>query len=340
MHLNSVSQAYVAAELEARRHRDNHDFSGAAASAQAAAAIARGDGDPESWWNMTFFQAESLLDAGMFDDCAGVAHTLIDESGHASPQIEAEVHILRAKALQGSGLLENAAAEARAAAELMKDEADVETRVKALQALIAALADCGKLAEAWTECLTMAEAISAEVDDQLLGKAYWVIGNVAFLCNKVEEGLDYHEQAAATFSPARNLDVWAKFNKSSAAMRLAADVADSDTLRCIERAELATDIIGGSAEDYILLRLNRGHWSYLAGDPTTAIELLEGIGAEADRTLPQILGEARLLLGRAYVAVGNDDKARENLLMAADDFETAGAQQRADLAREFLATDA
>lgn len=339
MQHNSVSPAYVAAELGAREHRDNHDFSEAAASALAAAMIARVDGDPESWWNMTLFQAECLLAAGKFEDCADVARTLIDESAHVTPQIEAEVHILMAKALQGSGLLENAAVEARAASDLMRDEADVELRVKALQALIAALADSGKLEEAWTECLTMAEASSAEVDDQLLGKAYWVIGNVAFLCNNVEDGLDYHERAAATLSPARNLDVWAKFNKASAAMRLAADVADSDTLRCIERAELATDVIGGSAEDYILLRLNRGHWSYLAGDPATAIELLEGVGAEADRTMPQILGEARLLLGRAYAAVGNLDKARENLLTAAEDFETAGAQQRADLAREFLATE-
>lgn len=334
---NSVSPAYVAAELEARGHRDNHDFSEAAASASVAAAIARGDGDPESWWTMTFLQSESLLAAGQFEDCADVAHTLIDESGCVTPQIEAEVHILLAKARQGSGLLENAAEEARAASDLMKDEADVELRVKALQALIAALADSGKLEEAWTECLTMEDAISAEVDDQLLGKAYWVIGNVAFLCNKVEVGLDYHERAAATFSPARNLDVWAKFNKASAAMRLAADIADADTLRCIERAELATDVIGGSEEDYILIRLNRGHWSYLAGDPTTAIELLEGVSADAIKTVPQIMGEARLLLGRAYAAVGNPAKARENLMMAADDFETAGAQQRADLARAFLA---
>ena len=340
MHQNTVSAAYVAAELEARGHRDSHDFDEAATSAQAAARIARGDGDAESWWNMTFFQAENLLAAGKFEDCADVTQTLIDEPGDSTPRLRAQTHILMAKARQGSGLLENAAAEARAASDLMKDEADVEINVMALQALIAALADSGKLEEAWAECLTMAEVISAEVDDHLLGKAYWVIGNVAFLCNRVQDGLTYHERAAATFSPARNLDVWAKFNKASAAMRLAADVADADTLRCIERAELATDVIGGSAEDYILLRLNRGHWSYLAGDPKTATELLEGVCADADTTVPQILGEARLLLGRAYAALGNPDKAKENLLTAADHFETAGAAQRAELAREYLAAEA
>jgi hypothetical protein len=339
MQQNYASPAYVAAELEARRHWDKHDFDEAAASAGAAAVIARRDADAEGWWNMTYLQAESLLAAGKFEECAAAAHTLIEAPGPVTPQSKAQLHILKAKANQGSGLLENSAAEARLAADLTKDEADVEIHVKALQALIAALADCGQLDDAWKECLHLAEAISAEVDDQLVGKAYWVIGNVAFLSNLVREGLDYHERAAATFSPARNLDVWAKFNKASAAMRLAAEVADADTLRCIERAELATDVIGGSAEDHMLLRLNRGHWSYLAGDPTTAIAILEGVCAEADSTLPQILGEARLLLGRAYAARAQHGNAKANLLMAAEQFEAAGAPQRADLARGFLATE-
>ena len=71
----------------------------------------------------------------------------------------------------------------------MDDEDDVEIAVKARQALIAALADSGRLDEAWAESLIMADIISGEVDDQLVGKAYWVIGNVAFLCSKVAEGL-------------------------------------------------------------------------------------------------------------------------------------------------------
>ncbi|MCB5283851.1 MULTISPECIES: hypothetical protein [unclassified Arthrobacter] len=339
MQHNPVSAAYVAAELEARERWDNHVFGEAASSAHTAATIARRDGDPESWWNMTFLQAESLLAAGQFEDCTTVAHSLILQPELISPQAKAQVHILKAKAGQGSGLLESAVVEARLAADLMQDEADLEMRVKALQALVGALADSGMLDEAWAECLNLADAISVEVDDQLVGKAYWVIGNVAFLCNKIQDGLDFHERAAATFSPARNLDVWAKFNKASAAMRLAADIADADTLRCIERAELATDIIGGSAEDHMLLRLNRGHWSYLAGEPAAAIGVLEGVCAEANSTLPQIVGEARLLLGRAHAALAQPGRANENLLMAAHQFEAAGASQRAQLARGFLSAE-
>ena len=341
MPLHSVSPLYAAAELQAHEHRTNHAFTQAAISARDAADIARFDGDVDSWWNMTFLQAENLLDAEDFEACAALASDLVAGS-HPSmePRAKARTYILVAKARQGAGFLEEAADAARAAVKLVVDDDDVETQVKARQALIAALADSGKLDAAWAECLGLAEVVSAEVDDQLIGKVYWVIGNVAFLCNKVQEGLAYHELAAATFSPARNLDVWAKFNKASAAMRLAADVADADTLRCIERAELATDVIGGSANDYLLMKLNRAHWHLLAGDANAAIELLDQICADADKPSPQILGEASLLLGRAYTALGNKAESNQNLLAAALHFEASGAQQRADQARGYLTNEA
>ena len=341
MPLHSVSPLYAAAELRAYEHRANHAFVQAAGSAREAADIARNDGDLDAWWNMTFVQAENLLDAEEFEACAALASDLVGGPySTMEPQAKALTYILVAKARQGAGLLEEAADAARAASRLVTDDDDVEIHVKARQALIAALADSGRLDEAWAECLGLAEVVSAEVDDQLIGKVYWVIGNVAFLCNKVQEGLDYHELAAATFSPARNLDVWAKFNKASAAMRLAADVADADTLRCIERAELATDVIGGSANDYLLMKLNRAHWNFLAGDAAAAIELLDQICADPDKPSPQILGEACLLLGRAHSATGNPDAARENLLLAVDHFEASGAQQRADQVREYLTAEA
>lgn len=341
MSFNAVSPLYAAAELQAHEHRSNHAFVEAATSAQNAAEIALNAGDPISWWNMTFVQAENLLDAEDFEECANLADALVNGPlAMTERHAQARTFILLAKARQGAGQLERAADAARKAAGLLDDDPDVETHVKARQALIAALADSGRLEEAWAESLVLADVISAEVDDQLLGKVYWVIGNVAFLCSKIPEGLHYHELAAATFSPARNLDIWAKFNKASAAMRLAADIADADTLRCIERAELATDVIGGSANDYLLLKLNRAHWSSLAGDPAAAIDLLEQICSDEDKPSPQILGEACLLLGRANAAMGNNAPAREHLLKAANHFEMAGAQQRADQAREFLTAEA
>jgi tetratricopeptide (TPR) repeat protein len=339
MQQNFVSPSYAAAELRAREQWASHDFGEAAVSARGAAEIAENDGDLESWWNMTFFQAESLLAAGQFEACAEVAEALIRKPFPAGLQLQARVRILLSKAWQGAGLLERAADEARSAAELMTGEADIEINVTARLALIAALGESGRLDEAWEESLHLAQVISVEVDDQLLGKAYWAIGNAAFLSSRVDAGLEYHELAAATFSPARNLDVWAKFNNASAAMRLAADVADAATLRCIERAELATDVIGGSAENALLLKLNRGHWNYLAGDPAAAVELLDGLCNNDDILPPQTMGESCLLLGRAYKALGDAPAAERHLLEAAEHFDRAGAQQRADLARGFLAAE-
>lgn len=339
MQQNAVSSSYAAAELRAREDWAGHDFDEAARSASRAALIALSDGNTGAWRNMTFLQAECLLAAGEFEASAKIAGALV-ESVSTTPQFQAHAHILRAKAWQGAGLLDIAAAEARAAITLVRDEADTELNATAGLALISALGDSGKLEEAWAESLNLANAISAEIDEQLLGKAYWVIGNVAFLCGKVGEGLYYHELAAVTFSPTRNLDVWAKFNKASAAMRLAADVSDADTLRCIERAELATDVIGGSANDYLLLKLNRAHWNFLAGDYAAAVALLEDIFGEAEKPSPQILGEVGLLLGRAAAAMGNREAAHQHLLKAVEHFEASGAQQRADQAREFLANEA
>jgi tetratricopeptide (TPR) repeat protein len=339
MQQNSVSPSYVTAELQARDHWANHAFSEAAVSARRAADIARDAQDSESWWDMTFFQAESHLAAGQFEECAKVATELIGQPRRAGARSQARVRILLSKAWQGAGVLEKAVDQARAAAELMADEADDEVAVTASLALIAALGESGRLDEAWAESLRLAGTISPEVDDQLLGNAYWAIGNAAFLSNRVEDGLHFHDLAAGTFSPARNLDVWARFNNASAAMRLAAEVADAATLRCIERAELATDVIGGSEENTLLQMLNRGHWNFLAGDPAAAVEVLSEISERVDVLPPQALGESCLLLGRAQKALGDRAAAERTLVRAAGHFEGAGAQQRADQAREYISAE-
>ncbi|WP_120521729.1 hypothetical protein [Arthrobacter celericrescens] len=327
---NRGTPSYAAAELRAREHRARHEFAQAADSAHKAADTARDDGDISGWWNMVFFQAENLLDAGESGGAADLARTLVEAPPTvASSRDRARALILLANSVQGSGLLDDAAEAARSAVGLLADDADAEFEVHARQALIAALAESGKLDEAWEESLALSARISDDMDDQLAGKAYWVIGNVAFLCNKVEEGLEHHELAADTFSPASNLDVWARFNKASAAMRLAAGVADSGTLRCIERAELATDIVGGSEEEILLLRYVRAHWNFLAGDAPAAIALLTEVTGSADKLPPQTAGEAYLLLARAEASDGRRQAAELSQKQSVEYFEKAGAHQRA-----------
>ncbi|MGW9412947.1 hypothetical protein [Arthrobacter cupressi] len=334
---NRGTPSYAAAELRAREFRASHEFAKAADSARIAADTARADGDISGWWNMVFFQAENLLDAGESGEAADLARTLAEAPvTAAAPRDRARALVLLANSLQGRGLLDDAAIAAQSAVGLLADDADAEFEVHARQALIAALAESGKLDEAWTESLALSERISDDMDDQLAGKAYWVIGNVAFLCNMVEEGLEHHELAADTFSPSSNLDVWAKFNKASAAMRLAAGVADSGTLRCIERAELATDIVGGSEEEILLLRYVRAHWTFLAGDVPAAILLLNEVTGSADKLPPQTAGEAFLLLARAEVSDGRREAAELSVKKSVEYFEKAGARQRAAQAGALL----
>src|SRR5450830_589103 len=117
--MHSVSPLYAAAELKAHEQRSNHAFVEAAGSAEKAAEIALNAGDSISWWNMSFLQAENLLDAGLFAECATLAQALLtDTLGQTNGRDVALTHILLAKALQGSGLLEQAAASARAAGSL------------------------------------------------------------------------------------------------------------------------------------------------------------------------------------------------------------------------------
>ena len=123
-------------------------------------------------------------------------------------------------------------------------------------------------------------------------------------------------------------------------MRLAAEVADAATLRCIERAVLANDVIDGSENDLRLLKLNRAHWSYLAGDSESAVALLEEIRADGQNVAPQILGQACLLLGRARLSEGDTTGSRQPLQEASAHFDSAGAPQRAEQARSLLAAEA
>ncbi|MDQ6739392.1 MAG: hypothetical protein M3021_03215, partial [Actinomycetota bacterium] len=264
----AMSASYVLAALRAREHWLNHDYGPGAEMAARAAEVALADGDSAAWWNMTFLQSECLRDQGEFRDCAVRARALSEhELAAGFPQLRTRALTLLAIALQGAGRLDDAIeAAARAAAAAPRDEDAVDLRIQAQRALIAAWAESGRLEDAWRECRVLGSLITAAVEEQTAGKAYWVMGNVAFLRNEVEDGQRYHELAGERLSPGKDLDLWAKFNKASAAMRLGARIADARTLRCIERAELATEVVGGNQEDRLLLALARAHWNYLTGD--------------------------------------------------------------------------
>lgn len=338
MNEGRVSAAFAAAELLSQNYRAVHDFRNAADSANLAASLAERDNDSVSAWQMRLLEAENLLDAGSFEECGNIAAELLESSGiDASDASRGRVSLLLAKARQGGGFLDQATSAARVAEDLTSVDDDIDVHVRARQALIAALAESGDLTEAWSECVRLDAVIANDdVDEELVGKSYWVIGNVAFLSENVDAGLANHNKAAALFSPSQNLHIWAKFNNASAAMRLAAGVADLDTLRCIERAELANDVLGESPEDRLLLKINRSHWHLLSGEPTVGIHEIGDVTGSAWDASQQIQGEGFLVLGRCRIAVGDIAGGSHDLQRAAELFDSIGASQRAVQALAYL----
>jgi hypothetical protein len=121
-------------------------------------------------------------------------------------------------------------------------------------------------------------------------------------------------------------------------MRLEANLTDPATLRCIERAELATDIVGGSERDRLEMSFVRAYWYFLTGDMENALSLLKSVCARSEFLPTQTAGEARFLLGKALLANGDFTGAREQLNTAQVLFEGAAATERSEEVRAFAAT--
>lgn len=263
------------------------------------------------------------------------AHTLTRES----KALSARVATLTSFALQGTGDLARAVAAARSAVSDATDEAGSKSiRMEALNALIAALADSDQLEEAWQECLVLADLLFTEPQTQAAGLGYWAIGNVAFLLQHITEGVSYHQLAAKNLSPSNDLDLWARFNRGSAQFRLTAGVIAPETLECIERAELASSIVGGTQRDRLELKLTRAHWLVLTGQFSAAVAELTEITDHKHLLASHVAAQAHLLLGQALSALGSGTRAIEDLELSEELFLQSGAEDRASTARALIET--
>lgn len=330
--------AHVVAGLSARARWKERDFDEAARLASDAAALATLAGDEEAWWNMRYLQAECLRDQGRIEEFLALASELNDHTLTAtSAELGSKAGTMVAVALQGLGRLAEAATMAADAAKLAARDTDLlYVQILAQRALIAALAESRLLHDAWRECLALETLLTDDVDEDTAGKGYWVIGNVAFLADRVNDGGRYHDLAAELLSPSKDVDLWARFNRASAEMRLQAKLSDAATLRCIERAELATDIVGGSERDHLEMSLVRAHWHFLSGDMQQAAAILEPLCARSSILATQTSAEAHFLLARTLLELGRRDEALANFDEAATLFEQAALPERSAAVREHL----
>lgn len=325
---------YVLHELQAREAWGKRDYDVARECAEAAANTALENGDPAGWWNMTYLKAECLRELDALEEClATVAQLLEHPLSNEQQQLAIRALTLEGVVLQGVGRLPEARAAAAVAVEkATADEQSGGLKVEAQRAYIAALAESGDLDQAWRQCLELDMAVTDQVDDQTCGKTYWVIGNVAFLRREASDGLRYHSLAAGKLSPINDVDLWAKFNKASAAMRLSAGILGHETLECIERAELATEIVGASAAERLQLSVTRAHWLFSTRDVAAAIALLRSVFEQRGLLYAHTTGEAAFLLGKSLQASGEREEALTYLRLAVEYSNRAGAHDRAALA--------
>lgn len=329
---------HVFLELRARDAWNQREYELALQIASEAANAARNNADDSAWWNMVFLQAECLKKAGAFHDAQMAAETLRDNPlTQRYPDLSARVSTFLAGTLQGQGNLAAAAEEAKHAVEIASSAADSpDLRITAQHALIAALAESDRLDEAWEECLRLAELITPDVNSQTAGKAFWVIGNVAYLRRDAAVGTEFHRRAASHLSPSNDLDLWSRFNRASAALRLAGGVVEPETLECIERAELAASIVGGSERDKLELSLTRAHWLFLTGQYDAAVERLKPICAASGLLASQTAAEAYLLLGQALTHSGDPLEGLFQLEKSQELFRQSGAPDRESHAGQLI----
>lgn len=270
------------------------------------------------------------MELGAGDDFAATAKLLAEHpTTKAHPLLEKRAKILQSHASFGQGQMAEALRTAREAAEFAIPDDGASNRIQIQFALIAALAESGELRDAWSESLLLAEMVDPEVDLKAAGKAYWAIGNVAFLMHKNREGVYYHDHAAKALSPSNDVSLWALFNKASAHVRLTAGLVEPATLECIERAELAMSVTGGSQSDELEVVMARVHWMILTGDEDEAVSRLTDIRSTGEVFPRENNAEIDYLLGLAMYRQGRYDEAVKAAQRAKSIYSESGAGRRA-----------
>ncbi|NUT73259.1 helix-turn-helix domain-containing protein [Pseudarthrobacter sp. C4D7] len=329
---------YVLAGLYARQAWDLRDYPLAASHAASAAQIALDSRNTSAWWNMTYMQAECLMKHGDLKECQQIIERLMEHPmARESVGLAVRARQMLATVYQRQGQLSAAVDQAMEAMKLSEQLPKSSTIITgALRVLIGALAESGRLDQAWSYCQTLVAQVDENSMSQLAGEVAWVVGNVAFMRHDYAEGVKHHERAARLLSPANDIELWARFNKASAAVRLSSGIVEPETLSAIERAELAFSIVSGTKSDELEVAFIRARWLYLTGDIVGAVEKLREIYAGRSELAKHTAGEVSLLLGKSLKAAGDTEEALVHLEEARTAFATAGAQDRVQQALDAI----
>ena len=329
---------FILNEYKARQLWEQRDYTAAMERTRKAAETAALKGDDAGWWRMTYLLAECQRELGLIDDCVVSARTLAEHSlTKQEPELGAKANALRSAGLRSIGKLPEALEIAREAAlDFPESGYGSIGKLEAQQVLVAVLAESGSMDDAWHEAELLATMVDSDTSSEKAGKAYWSIGNVAFLLDRISEATHYHDLAATCLSPSNDLSLWALFNKASAFMRLTANLVAPETLQCIERAEMAISISGGSPQDELDISVIRAHWDYLSGEVSGARKQMVRVMEQSGSMSPLDEGDARLLYARILDEDGDRAEALFQAGTSVELFDKVGSVTRAEQAKTFL----
>lgn len=329
---DSLESSALFLGLCARQSFDERDYGGAHRQAAAAAEASLSGGDTSFWWSMTYLAASCRQATHAYRDCILEAEVLVSHPQTAEhPALRVQVETLLANAFQGAGELDKAVRHAGAAVRAAQEHSlAAPAFLAACAALVEPLAEAGRLDEAWEYCRTlMLPLLEGGMDTQTRGRAFWAVGRVAFRRGDTRAGLMHHRTAATLLQPGADVELWARFNSDTAALRLAAGIHDRETLACIEHAEAARSVVGLQPSDQLELMHSRGLWQDLNGNHALAVGMLSAVYARRQELPPQTSGEVALHLGLALAHTGRAEAGSACLADSERCFRRVGARDRA-----------
>ncbi|MEU1385958.1 MULTISPECIES: helix-turn-helix transcriptional regulator [unclassified Nonomuraea] len=255
--------------------------------------------------------------------------TCLDELATLSAQIglpELQCRVLAAlsRCMRSTGEIVGAVDAATHAHELAEREAlPARVRASTLLALVSALAEAGRLADAARhadELLTLADQVSGA----LRAQAVWTVANIRVRQGDLDTGAELMNQAIDGFDGRDDLTLWMRLRLGAARLDLRAEPPGTESARRrVAEVQAALPFAGAPTIEQQLLAV-RARIAVLAGDLDEARTVLDRLTGFDDLLTYQERMRLDVLRNRVLLLEGEQDAALAGLRKLAEQAQQSG----------------